>query len=300
MRPLFILCPGRSFSSVVCAAIGQHPHLYGLPEVNLALGDTVAELFEIARRKRKKHMLHGLYRVLAQIHHGEQTEATVQDARQWLRSRRSWKTIVMYHYLAEQIAPKNCVDKTPGYSSNIAHLKRLQYMFPDAYYLHLSRHPRPTTQSLYQIHSQKSRQKPESYSTRALANIENTVENHWLKSHQNILDFSRTISRGHYLRLQGELLLADPENYFRQIAEWLKIPTDPAAITAMLHPEHSPYACVGPKGANSGNNPGFLQDPQLRRSAPAPNFLEGALAWSTQNRVFSPASCELARRLGYR
>jgi hypothetical protein len=32
---MLILCPPRSFSSVVSAMIGQHPQLYGFPELNL-------------------------------------------------------------------------------------------------------------------------------------------------------------------------------------------------------------------------------------------------------------------------
>ncbi len=300
MRPLFILCPGRSFSSVVCAAIGQHPDLCGLPELNLALADDVEGIYTIARQKRKKHMLHGLYRVIAQIHRGEQTEFSVKEARNWLKRRRSWKTIVMYHYLAEQLAPRNLVDKTPGYSSQIEHLQRLHRMFPEARYLHLSRHPRPTTQSLYQVHSQKALKKPESYSPRALADIESTVERHWLNSHQNILQFSEALSDSQYLRLRGEDLLAEPTRYFRQIAEWLAIRTDEAAISEMLHPERSPYACVGPQGAHSGNNPGFLKDPKLRQGPPKPASLEGALEWSQAGRMLSEASRSMARRLGYR
>lgn len=37
LEPLFILAPPRSFTSVVCAMIGQHPDMCGLPEVNLAI-----------------------------------------------------------------------------------------------------------------------------------------------------------------------------------------------------------------------------------------------------------------------
>ena len=33
--PVFILSPPRSFSTVVCSMLGQHPQLYGLPEIDL-------------------------------------------------------------------------------------------------------------------------------------------------------------------------------------------------------------------------------------------------------------------------
>ena len=39
--PVFVLAPVRSFTSVVCAMIGQHPQMYGLPETNLLCHATV-------------------------------------------------------------------------------------------------------------------------------------------------------------------------------------------------------------------------------------------------------------------
>ena len=53
--PLFILCPGRSFSSVVSAAIGQHPQLYDVPEIYLAIADSVGELLIKAGEQGKKY-----------------------------------------------------------------------------------------------------------------------------------------------------------------------------------------------------------------------------------------------------
>ena len=58
--PLFILCPGRSFSSVVCGMIGSHPEMFALPELNLFCADTVGELLEMASRPGKRNIRHGL------------------------------------------------------------------------------------------------------------------------------------------------------------------------------------------------------------------------------------------------
>src|SRR5947209_5720522 len=43
--PVLILCTPRSCSSVVCAMLGRHPQLYGFPELNLFVFDTVGELW---------------------------------------------------------------------------------------------------------------------------------------------------------------------------------------------------------------------------------------------------------------
>ena len=41
-HPLLILASSRSFTSVICAALGQHPQMYGLPELHLFVADTLA------------------------------------------------------------------------------------------------------------------------------------------------------------------------------------------------------------------------------------------------------------------
>src|SRR5260370_36930708 len=46
--PLIILCPPRSFSSVVCARIRRDPELYAFPELNLFVTDQVATLLALA------------------------------------------------------------------------------------------------------------------------------------------------------------------------------------------------------------------------------------------------------------
>ena len=50
--PLVILCPARSFSSVVCAMLGQHPQTYGLPELHLFITDTVDDLLRYWKEKK--------------------------------------------------------------------------------------------------------------------------------------------------------------------------------------------------------------------------------------------------------
>jgi len=41
-HPLLILASPRSFTSVICAALGQHPQMYELPELHLFVADTLA------------------------------------------------------------------------------------------------------------------------------------------------------------------------------------------------------------------------------------------------------------------
>ncbi|MCP5159637.1 MAG: sulfotransferase [Gammaproteobacteria bacterium] len=293
-QPLFILCPGRSFSSVVCMAIGQHPQLYGLPEIYLGIVDTLNEWFALAKKPGRKHMHQGLLRVIAQLHHSAQTEEAVLEARAWLQQRCEWSTTKLYHYLADRIAPRQLVDKSPTMGKQ-QNLERLHAVFPNAYFLHLTRHPRSTGNSFFRVKSAKAALKGYPDPDRLAA----MIEKHWVQIHQQILQFTDHLPEGQAMRLQGEDLLETPDRYFRQIAEWLNLRTDSAAIGAMMHPEHSPYAHIGPSNAPHGNNRGFLEQPELKVGRPSFVSLTGPMEWSREGQDFAPATLRLARQLGY-
>ena len=294
-RPLFILCPGRSFSSVVCTAIGQHPDLYDVPEVYLGLTDSVGELLNRASERGQRYLAYGLVRVIAELHDQNQSENSVQAAWGWLYQHRHWRTDQLYYYISDLIAPQRLVDKSPTHGRP-ENLERLQATFPNACFLHLLRHPHATAHSLYRVHAQRlSRHQPNQ-----LPQLARRVEQQWLKVHRYILAFTEQMPTGQVLRIQGEALLADPDVYFPQIAEWLDIRTDPAAIEAMKHPERSPYACPGPPSAPYGNNPGFLEDPRLRVGRPSTGTLDTPLDWAKSEGHLSPETVALAHQWGYR
>jgi hypothetical protein len=295
-QPLFILCPGRSFSSVVCGMLGQHPELYGLPETNFFVADTVGGLFQCFAGRGDRHRLHGLVRTLAQLHDGEQTETAAERAWEWLRARLDMSTRDLAWYVASRLGQRRMVEKSPSNCAEAAYLERLHRIFPTAYFLHLSRHPRSTSKSLYQV-----RQEQRARRGRNRMPVEGRrMEENWLKVHGHILRFTERLPVGQSLHLQGELLLADPDRYLRQVAEWLEICVDAEAIEAMKHPEASPFATVGPNNARGGNNRKYLEDPRLRTGKPPKVNLIDPLEWMTDGSRFSPATVALARRLGYR
>jgi len=299
-QPVFILCPGRSFTSVICGMLGEHPQLYGVPELNLFLKDTMAQLWHAAHQSRgggwKKSLLNGLVRVLAQIHDGDQSEAAVVRAQEWVEQRVDWTTARMYYYLQEKLNPRGIVDKSPPYGALPANLSRLHDAFPGARYLHISRHPRPTCKSMHQIYSGQL-----SMGKLGMTNPDaRHLELKWCQAHHNIMLFTRQLPLGQSMFLQGEDMLADPERYLLQITEWLGISGDDGAIETMLHPETSPYACFGPPSARGGNNLGFLEDPRLRRGRPKEQSLDGPLEWLEDGGEFRSETKQLARQLGYR
>ena len=296
-EPLFILCPGRSFSSVVSTVIGQHPECYGVPELNLFIGRTVGEAWANDSR-RVLNPMQGLKRTVAELEFGGQTDATVEQAEAWIRARFDWTGGRMLRHVCDAAGDRIVVEKSPA---NVVHpdiLAEIVRHFPRASYLQLLRHPRPRGVSHVKNLeiARKRRLGPD-----APTNVPD-AEFKWLGTHTMIAQLGQRLALGQLLWIRGEDLMRDLRRYLPQIAEWLGISTAPEAIEAMLRPEDSPYARPGPRKARFGTNADFLQNPKLdfdRLAAMPEASLDGPLDWAPAQ-TFSPATRRLAGRYGYR
>jgi hypothetical protein len=298
-EPLFILCPGRSFSSVVCAVIGQHPDCYGLPELNLFLGDTLGESADIFASTGRSG-LQGLLRTLAQLHDGMQTEATVEAAKAWIAANRQMTSRDVFNHIAACAGDRILVEKSPSNVFGPAYLTRVIRSFPKANYLQLLRHPRSRGTS--------HKTAMEAEKLRAFVNqllglgSGLDYEAKWTETHCMIHDLGRHLPPGQMMRLNGEIFLRDLRFYLPQICEWLGIRSDEEAIAAMLRPEDSPYSCIGPANAKYGANPGFLANPALdmdRLAKMKDDTLDAPMDWNPEKR-FSDMTKALASYYGYR
>jgi Sulfotransferase family len=241
--------------------IGEHPELYAFPELHIFVSDTVQDVIDLERSRNKLHAggPPGLLRTLAQIHDGVQTNGTVFRAIGWLNERRNWSTKKLMDYLLEAVSPKMGLEKSPVTSKKRAFLDRIYAYYPNAYYLHLTRHPISTRSSWKEFAEKKASRRKQGGRSEAVDRLIG-----WYHMHKNILQFTATLSLGQTLRVKGEDIISEPEIYLPQIAEWLGIRTDSYAIEAMKHPENSPYACMGPDVARGGNDPKFMRSPKLR------------------------------------
>jgi hypothetical protein len=147
--PVFILAPPRSFTSVVCAMLGQHPQMYGLPEVNLFVAETIAERAGVTARPRWSQ--HGLLRVVAQLFAGEQTVQTIALAQRWLEIRANSTCVSVFRELVQKISPQILVDKSPRTIQHSEYMQRVRRAFPSARFIHLLRHPRSQGESLWNL-----------------------------------------------------------------------------------------------------------------------------------------------------
>jgi Sulfotransferase family len=313
MTPVFILAPPRSFSTVVCAMLGQHPDLYGLPETHLFCADTIVEWFRICAEETFP-MADGLLRAISELWFGSQTEDNVARARAWLERRRHLTTGFLLELLGKRVQPSILVDKSPSFSYQIAFMQRAYRMFPDARFVHLLRHPRGHCLSVLKYLERRTTEGP-------------LAPNHWLLTlasygqgrgseelrlgevldpqqgwytlNRNICQFLATIPEERWLRIRGEDLLSAPERVLPRITSWLGLETDLEAIEEMLHPESSPYAHYGPPGARFGQDTFFLDNPTLRPERGQSHNLEGPLTWRKDNSGFSREVVALARDFGY-
>ncbi|MFZ1829370.1 MAG: sulfotransferase [Candidatus Competibacteraceae bacterium] len=291
--PLLVLTCMRSYSSLVNAMLGQHPAMYGLPELNLFIADTLAGVVSTLQLVRPQS-LHGLLRAVAQVEYQAQTVKTVEQARAWLRAQGHWNARLFFEHLASRLGSPILIDKSPSTVLQQVHLQRLHRTFPEARFLHLVRHPRPTSRSIHDIRRKAPRKS-------ARVKAEPPPEQLWLQTNENILRFTERLPVGQSMLIQGEHLLSNPELYLAQIADWLEISSDAASLAAMLHPEASPYSCIGPPNAPFGNDPHFLRNPCYTKRPIPPQRLEGPLEWAAEiTSGFPPANVRLAQRLGYR
>ena len=158
--------------------------------------------------------------------------------------------------VGEDPDPLIAVEKSPAYTVDIQRLFRLRAAFPDARFIHLTRHPVGQCKSVMSLYD----------GTFALfVNSIDFVDDRaiiepqfaWHDFNVNILNFLDTVPAAQQMRIRGEDVMNDPPHWLGAICRWLGIRADADALEQMMHPERSPFACFGPLDAMFGNDPNF-------------------------------------------
>ncbi|MCC9597867.1 MULTISPECIES: sulfotransferase [unclassified Rubrivivax] len=298
--PLFLLAPPRSYTSLMNAMLGQHPQCFGLPELCLFNVERLVDLWvrstdEMGSEAKTRH---GLLRAVAEIYGGEQTMDSVRMASHWCAARQNLSTGEIYRELVDRIDPLIAVEKSPAYTVDIQRLLRIRETFPDARYLHLTRHPVGQCKSVMSLYD----------GTFALfVNSIDFLEDRaivepqfaWYDLNINILNFLDTIPAERQMRIRGEDVMNDPPKFLGMICRWLGIRDDADALEEMMHPERSPFACFGPLDALFGNDPNFLSGPTFRPHKVKVPPLDKPVPWREDGQGLKPEVVELAREFGY-
>jgi hypothetical protein len=290
--PVFILAPPRSYTSLACAMLGQHPQMYGLPELHLFSAEWMRGWWRMCSRGQWWRM-HGALRAVAELYFGGQTEETIKEAQRWLIDRLHMRTGTVFDLLSQRVWPGIPVEKSPSIGYSMDRLKRVDRMCAGARYIHLLRHPRTQAESMLRFRKEaQARGEP----------VDSYWEDPpcgWYAIHSNICMFLGAIGERRSLRVRGEDLVKEPDRVLPSIFTWLGLRADCDAIEEAKHPERSPYASLGPAGARFGNDRNFLKNPRFdARSVEASN-LDDAISWRVDGRGFSPRLKRLAREFGY-
>lgn len=297
--PLFILAPHRSYTSVVCAMLGQHPQMYGLPELNLFVAETMQEWWT-RYRNGAAMATQGLWRALAEVFQGEQTVRTVRMVRRWIGSNLDRTTTAIFQDLVAKLAPRVVVEKSPSTTSQAEFLERVGRAFPNAYYLHLLRHPRSYSESVLSMPMAKLYLSYYDYYDYSVTPPILEPQKAWYGVNTLICRFLEGVPESRKMRLRGEDILADLDRHLVNIAAWLGLRTDRAAIESMKYPERGPFSHFGPPGAVLGNDPKFLRHPELQPNRAKPGRLDGPLAWRDDGVGFFSEVRQLAQEFGYK
>jgi hypothetical protein len=292
--PVFVLAPARSNSTVVTAMLGAHPELHAFPELAAFGRATVGNLMVDPPRWRgapARQRVAGLLRALAQLHDGEQTSESIAAAREWLEARHGWKAESLFDHLLTCAAPLIGVEKSPESPNQDRFLERICAAYPRARFLHLTRHPVASVESMHRSWIERDHWtvEPELF--------HNFCAGVWYHQHSRIDRLLRALPPDRGFRVRSEDLLSAPHESLPALCRWLAIDGGEDAVEAMSHPERWEHAALGPEAARGGGDGSFMRNP-ARREPKMPASLERPAGWTVDPWQWLSVM-ELAGRFGY-
>jgi hypothetical protein len=298
VAPIFVLAAPRSYSALIGAMIGRNPAACGVAELNLFVADTLeAAWLEMARCKQAQ--MHGLLRTVAQLYAGEQSLAALAMAQRWVLNRVHWPVPRVFAAICARAAPFRIVEKSRAHLRNAECLVRIAEACPEAYYVHVVRHPQMQGGAMA-VGGEEDAALLRPAIAQTHRQAEWDPESLWSEVEARIADFLADIPAARQVRVQAEAFLAQPDREVAALAAALRLPADAAAVAAMLHPEESPFALMGPVGANFGDDPQFLRNPHLHPYPDEEANFDAPLPWRQDGAGLRTATREQARALGYR
>ncbi|WP_028009518.1 sulfotransferase [Solimonas flava] len=291
--PLFVVAAPFCGASRLAAALGAHPQLYAVPETNLFVAGTVAELLEIFELSQGSDA-DGLLRALAELEFGGEGDESVERARQWLAARADWPTPCVLEHLAARVAPRRLVVTETLSALRPLDLDRLCRAFPQAAAIQLVRHPwshgalfaawladRLFVAADYRDHS------------RDLAPIDPQLA--WLRVNGNVERVLAPVYGERLLRVRDEDFRGERLATLAAIARHAGVAADALTVSA-LQPQAWTFHGYGPPAAPYGLDAELLED-LVPDDASA--RLDGPLPWRGDGVAFAAEVVASARACGY-
>jgi Sulfotransferase family len=298
-EPIFILAPPRSYSTVSLAILAGHPECYGFPELLLfedpAGASTVGALLDApgseagAPDRSVKVRQSGILRALAEIHEGSQADSALMDARRWLLERSAWPTARVLEHMLDCVSPRIGIEKSPETTRSDDSINACLRAYPQARYIHLTRHPVTTQRSMHKHWQQLPGRDHRTLVAEAAS--------WWYLSHSRVVRSLAPLPESQWLRLRAEDLLREPKVHLPRVLDWLGLPCNDEIIARMLRTEDWRFAGTGPTGDLYGGDPQFMLSPALRAiEKPCPVSFDASWGLPAQMQIRMQ---RLAEYLGY-
>jgi len=282
-RAIFILSPPRSGTTLLRVMLAGHPQLFSTTELQL-LGFNTLQERRRAFSGKYSLWLEGTLRALMDL---KQIDADGAKALMQQYENENLSTREFYALLQQWIAPRTLVDKSPSYVFDLETLKKAERDFDGALYVHLVRHPYAMVRSFEKLHMDQALYLHEhGFSARELGELL------WIISHQNTVEFLKSVPRERQFRMRFEDLTASPREALQSMC---------GALGVEFHEEMAqPYKDTGRKmtdGLYAQSTPmgdeNFLKHGEIKRSV--------AEQWRDVLRddFLSEITWELAQSLGY-
>jgi hypothetical protein len=265
-EPIFLLCPARSCSTVSVAIMAGHPEIYGFPELRAFSGDfhtrTIgAWLHEPATGERPAELIRagqsGVLRSLAEVHERSQNQQALARAYQWLSVRENWTTVELMDYLMAAVAPQIALEKSPETAWSDASLAACLASYPQAHFIHLTRHPVSSLTSMQRLWARYCPDRT------VLAALSATA---WYTSHLRISRLLASLPPEQWLRVRAEDLVNKPSAELPRILNWLGLACTPEIVGEMCQTQNWVYVSHRRFRAGGGD-PAFFKSPELHAVA---------------------------------
>lgn len=217
-QAIFILCTGRSGSTLLRVIMAGHPQLFAPPELYLLSFNTLAER-KAAFSGRNNFLGEGVIRAMMEIKNcdGEQAQQIMEELEE-----QNLSTKEFFSLMQEWLPGKIIADKTPPYVFNPEVLQRAEEEFENPLYIHLQRHPLATIRSMTEARLDLLVAMEENQFC-----VEQKGELMWLISHQNILEFLKNIPSSRQHQLKYEDLVQQPQTTVNQLCEFIGVDFHP-------------------------------------------------------------------------
>ena len=266
-KAVFVLSGERTGSTLLRMMFSAHPEVFAPPELNLANYATVAERSERLPIVQQG----GLDIALAELFPGgvDLERASTQSA---------------YQAISERLGGRVLLDKSPMYSRDAEALARIETIFGgDVAYVFLTRHPLAVIDSYARVGLERlAGDAAQGKDATELGELS------WVLSNRTIAAFLEGIPEERQTHARFEELVTDPAATMARLCAALALPFDARVLDPYAHGQ------MLVRDERSA-----IADPDFaRRSALDPARAE---SWRhvRLDRPLSPATEELARRLGY-